>query len=133
MEGVKYLSSKSNDKMTNRIGGDYSHEALEAFRSAYAQQLSTPEDQDIDARTGLPTAHISNTSPWIDHVGIWKYPSGKGPDDDLKQPFVPEQYYEEDEEADENLSDDEIDTLIDEILEEIRAEDDDGSDYEDDE
>lgn len=133
MEGVKYLSSKSNDKMTNRIGGDYSHEALEAFRSAYAQQLSTPEDQDIDARTGLPTAHISNTSPWIDHVGIWKYPSGKGPDDDLKQPFVPEQYYEDDGEGGEELSDEEIDTLVDELLNELNPEGDDGLSSEDDE
>jgi hypothetical protein len=121
--------------MTNRIGGDYSHEALEAFRSAYAQQLSTPEDQDIDARTGLPTAHISNTSPWIEHVGIWKYPSGKGPDGDLKQPFTPESYYDGEEDTDEEvqLTDEEIDTLIDEILEELSTEENDGPDFEDDE
>ena len=106
--------------MTNRIGGDYSHEALEAFRSAYAQQLSTPEDQDIDARTGLPTSHISNTSPWIDHVGIWKYPSGKGPDGDLKQPFQPESYYEEEE----KLAEDEVDALVNEILDELLMEED---------
>jgi len=119
--------------MTNRIGGDYSHEALEAFRAAYAQQLSTPEDQDIDSRTGLPTAHISNTSPWIDHVGIWKYPSGKGPDDDLKQPFQPENYYEE-EEDEEELSVEEIDALIDEILEELNTgETENGATYEDEE
>jgi hypothetical protein len=110
--------------MTNRIGGDYSHEALEAFRAAYAQQLSTPQDQDIDARTGLPTSHISNTSPWIDHVGIWKYPSGKGPDDDLKQPFQPESYYEEEEteedsEEEGQLTEEEVDALIDEILQEL--------------
>jgi len=120
--------------MTNRIGGDYSHEALEAFRAAYAQQLSTPQDQDIDARTGLPTSHISNTSPWIDHVGVWKYPSGKGPDDDLKQPFQPESYYEEEEtDEDEELTEEEIDTLIDEILDELSTEETDGLDYEDDE
>jgi hypothetical protein len=119
--------------MTNRIGGDFDMDAVEAFRAAYAAQLMTPEDQDMDARTGLPTGEISNTSPWIAHTGMWKYPSGKGPDDDLKQPFVPEQYYEEDEGEDENLSDDEIDTLIDEILNEIRTEGDDGTDNEDDE
>lgn len=113
--------------MTNRIGGDYSHETLEAFRAAYAQQLSTPQDQDIDARTGLPTSHISNTSPWIDHVGIWKYPSGKGPDEDLKQPFQPENYYEEEEyeeetEEEDDLSQEQYDALIDQILEELETE-----------
>jgi len=110
-------------------------DAVEAFRAAYAAQLMTPEDQDMDTRTGLPAGEISNTSPWIEHTGLWRYPSGKGPDDDLKQPFVPEQYYEEDEDEDEdeNLSDDEIDTLIDEILNEIRTEGDDGSADEDDE
>lgn len=108
--------------MTNRIGGDFDVDAVEAFRDAYASRLMTPEDQDIDAHTGLPTGEISNTSPWIEHTGLWKYPSGKGPDEDLKQPFAPEQYYEEDEIEDEEfdeeeiLSEEEIDALIDEIL-----------------
>lgn len=104
-------------------------DAVEAFRAAYAAQLMTPEDQDMDTRTGLPTGEISNTSPWLAHTGMWKYPSGKGPDDDLKQPFVPEQYYE----GDEELSDEEIDTLIDELLNELNPEGDDGLSSEDDE
>lgn len=108
-------------------------DAVEAFRDAYASRLMTPEDQDVDTFTGLPTGEISNTSPWIEHTGLWRYPSGKGPDDDLKQPFVPEQYYEEDEEEDENLSDEEIDTLIDELLNELNPEGDDGLFDEDDE
>lgn len=97
-------------------------DAVEAFRDAYASRLMTPEDQDVDAFTGLPTGEISNTSPWIEHTGLWRYPSGKGPDEDLKQPFVPEEYYEEDEVEDEEfdeeetLSEEEIDALIDEIL-----------------
>jgi hypothetical protein len=120
--------------MSNRIGGDFDMDAVEAFRDAYASRLMTPEDQDVDAFTGLPTGEISNTSPWLAHTGLWKYPSGKGPDDDLKQPFRPESYYEEEEtEEDEELTEEENDTLIDEILDELSTEETDGFDYEDDE
>jgi hypothetical protein len=77
---------------TNRIGGDYNLEALEAFRAAYGQQLMTPQEHDIDARTGLPTENISNTSPWLATTGIWRYPSGKGPESDLRAPFNPQEF-----------------------------------------
>ena len=98
--------------MTNRILGDWNSDALEAFRSAYAQQLLTVEDQDVDTHSGLPSNTISNTSPWYSQVGTWRYPSGKGPEDDLKQPFNPDQYLPESDE------DDDIDSLIDDILNE---------------
>ena len=104
---------------TNRIGGDWSVEALEAFRAAYGQQLSTVQEQDMDERTGLPTNTISNTSPWYEHVGVWKYPSGKGPDEDLQKPFNIGDYLsqeESDEETEEAMSDEEIDNLISEVL-----------------
>jgi len=102
-------------------------DAVEAFRDAYASRLMTPEDQDVDAFTGLPTGEISNTSPWIAHTGLWKYPSGKGPDEDLKQPFQPENYYEEEEyeeetEEEDDLSQEQYDALIDQILEELETE-----------
>lgn len=84
--------------MTNRIGGDFGAEAVEAFRAAYAQQMRTPENDDIDAYTGLPTDTVSNTSPWLEHTGLWRYPSGKGPDDDLRQPFFPDDYISANEE-----------------------------------
>lgn len=92
--------------MTNRIGGDFGAEAVEAFRAAYAQQMRTPENDDIDAYTGLPTDTVSNTSPWLEHTGLWRYPSGKGPDDDLRQPFFPDDYLPtaEDEDEDEDLT-----------------------------
>jgi hypothetical protein len=69
---------------------------------------------------GLPTDTISNTSPWIEHTGLWKYPSGKGPDDDLKQPFNPNSYLS-DEIGDgdgeiESSSDEEVENLLNEIL-----------------
>lgn len=106
--------------MSNRIGGDFNRDAVEAFRAAYAAQLMTPQDQDIDERTGLPTSNISNTSPWIESTGLWRYPSGKGTDEDLKQPFNPDEFissHEDDsEEDDDEVSDEELDNLINELL-----------------
>jgi hypothetical protein len=72
--------------MTNRIGGDFNQDAIEAFRAAYAQQLASPDTDEVANNSGLPTNVITNTSPWIEHTGLWKYPSGKGPDEDLKLP-----------------------------------------------
>jgi hypothetical protein len=98
--------------MTNRIGGDFNYEAIEAFRAAYAQQMATPDEEQIANNSGLPTNIIANTSPWLETTGLWKYPSGKGPDDDLKTPFNPDSYYSS-EIVDED--DDEFDEIIDEI------------------
>ena len=104
---------------TNRIGGDYNLEALEAFRAAYGQQLMTPQEHDVDARTGLPTENISNTSPWLATTGIWKYPSGKGPDDNLRTPFNPQEFFTQ-EESEVNLdemSEEELDAYLDTLSE----------------
>jgi len=107
--------------MTNRIGGDYSFEALEAFRAAYADQLITPEDMDTDRLSGMPTSNFSNTAPWHGFVPTWKYPSGRGPESDLKQPFNPGEYLpaKEEEMTDEEmegylstLTDEELDALL---------------------
>lgn len=105
--------------MTNRIGGDFNQDAIEAFRAAYAQQLQTPDQDEIANNSGLPTNVIANTSPWIAHTGIWKYPSGRGPDQDLKTPFNPNAYLSDevmdgDEEID-SMSDEEVENLINEI------------------
>jgi len=122
--------------MTNKIGGDFNVDAVEAFRAAYAAQLLTPEDLDLDERTGLPTGEISNTSPWLAHTGLWKANDGQSRDFVPNQPFNPEDYYttdsfdEEDEETEEEeldaLSDEEIDVLIAEILSSDSDEDEDG-------
>ena len=105
--------------MTNRIGGDFGAEAMEAFRAAYAQQLASPDQDEIANNSGLPTNVVTNTSPWIEHTGLWKYPSGKGPDEDLKTPFNPDAYLS-DEVLDgdgeiEEMSDEEIEHLVNEI------------------
>lgn len=106
--------------MTNRIGGDFDLDALEAFRSAYAQQMQSPDENETDAISGLPTNVVPNTSPWIAHTGIWKYPSGRGPDQDLKTPFNPNHYLS-DEVLDgdgemESLAEEEVDNLLNEII-----------------
>jgi len=108
---------------TNRIGGDYSAEALEAFRSAYAAQMQTPEDLDT-APNGLPGNEVSNTSPWIAHTGLWKYPSGKGPDGDLQKPFMPEAYItqQDESEEEEEITEEGFDAYLDSLsLEELQS------------
>ena len=104
---------------SSRIGGDFNQDAIEAFRAAYAQQLASPEQDEIANNSGLPTNVVTNTSPWISHTGLWRYPSGKGPDQDLKTPFNPNQYLSDEvvdgDEEIEQMSDEEVENLINEI------------------
>ena len=103
--------------MSNRIGGDFDYEAIEAFRAAYTQQLFSPDDETLANNSGLPTNIIANTSPWIETTGLWKYPSGKGPDDDLKTPFNPDSYYSNEiVDGDEDEDEGEFDEIINEIV-----------------
>jgi hypothetical protein len=108
---------------TNRPGGDFNQDAVDAFRAAYAQILNAPDDDSVANDSGLPTNTVANTSPWHEHLPLWKYPSGKGPDDDLKRSFDPDEFIqtgeEEEEEEDEDsatLTDEEVDALISELL-----------------
>jgi hypothetical protein len=105
---------------TSRLGGDFDFDALEAFRDAYAAQMRTPEDLDTDSRTGLPSNEISNTAPWIHTTGLWKYPSGKGPESDLKAPFDPNQYFTREPETVDlaDLTEEELDAYLDTLSEE---------------
>ena len=112
--------------MTNRIGGDFNAETIEAFRAAYAQQLATPDQETIANNSGLPTNVVANTSPWLAHTGLWSYPSGRGPDGDLKQPFNPNVYLS-DEVVDgggeiDEMTDEEVENLVNEITGEIQEE-----------
>lgn len=112
--------------MTNRIGGDFNAEAIEAFRAAYAQQLASPDQEEIANNSGLPTNVVTNTSPWIEHTGLWKYPSGKGPDQDLKTAFNPNAYLSG-EVMDgtgeiEGMSTEEVEAFLDEIVDEVLTE-----------
>ena len=109
--------------MTNRIGGDYSAEALEAFRSAYAAQMQTPEDLDV-APNGLPGNEISNTSPWLAHTGLWKANDGLSRDFVPNQPFNPDAYLtqEDESETEEELTEEEFDNYLDSLsLDELQS------------
>jgi hypothetical protein len=81
--------------------------------------MQTPEDLDTDTRMGLPTGEISNTAPWIHTTGLWKYPSGKGPEDDLKAPFDPNQYFTREPETVDlaNMTEEELDAYLDSLTE----------------
>jgi hypothetical protein len=113
----------------------FSPEALEALQEAYANQLTTPDEMDIDQLTGMPTNQVSNTSPWHGTVDLWKYPDGKnkletspimyrggGEDEAVKDDGI---YDESDHEVgdddgdedEETLSEEEVDALIQELLE----------------
>ena len=104
--------------MSNRIGGDFDYEAIEAFRAAYAQQLFSPDDETLANNSGLPTDTIANTSPWIETTGLWKYPSGKGPEEDLKAPFNPQAYYSS--EIVDDGEEEEFDEIVDEITDQAK-------------
>jgi len=108
--------------MTNRIGGDFDQDAIEAFRAAYAQQLASPDQENVANNSGLPTNVVTNTSPWIEHTGLWKYPSGKGPDQDLKTAFDPNAYLSG-EVMDgageiEGMSDEDVEAVLSEVIDE---------------
>jgi hypothetical protein len=109
--------------MTNRIGGDYSAEALEAFRSAYAAQMQTPEDLDI-APNGMPGNEVSNTSPWLAHTGLWKANDGLSRDFVPNQPFNPDSYLTQEDETDEEdeLTEEDFDNYLDTLsLDELHS------------
>ncbi len=105
--------------MSNRIGGDFNQEAVEAFRAAYAQQLATPDEDTVANNSGLPTNVIPNTSPWIEHTGLWKAHDGRSLDYQRATPFNPNAYLS-DEVVDgdgeiEEMSDEDVENLVNEI------------------
>ena len=118
--------------MSNRINGDFDTDAIEAFRAAYAAQILEPEDQETDKYTGLPTNLVLNTSPWIQHTGLWKANDGSNKDFQANQVLVPGI-----EEPEKELSDEELEELIDQLLadgdgEELSEDSLEDDDYEDD-
>jgi hypothetical protein len=118
--------------MSNRINGDFDTDSIEAFRAAYAAQILEPEDQETDKYTGLPTNLVLNTSPWIQHTGLWKANDGSNKDFQANQILVPGI-----EEPEKELSDEELEELIDQLLadgdgEELSEDSLEDDDYEDD-
>jgi hypothetical protein len=112
----------------NRVGGDFNSDVIEAFRNAYAQQLSSPDQDEIANNSGLPTNTIPNTSPWIEHTGLWKAHDGRSLTYERQTPFNPNDYLsgevmDGDGEIEE-MTDEEVEHLVNEIM---------GPDEEDDE
>jgi hypothetical protein len=104
---------------SSRIGGDFSSDVIEAFRQAYAQQLTSPDQDEIANNSGLPTNTIPNTSPWIEHTGLWKAHDGRSLDYQKATPFNPNAYLS-DEVVDgdgeiEEMTDEEVEHLVNEI------------------
>ena len=62
-------------------GGDFSQEAYEALREAYANQLTSQEEiemagvQVMGQKLGSETLPVD--SPWRDKIEKWEYPTGK--------------------------------------------------------
>lgn len=98
--------------MTNRINGDFDQDSIEAFRSAYAAQILEPEDLETDPYTGLPSNVVLNTSPWIQHTGLWKANDG------TDKNFVPNQVLVAGEQEEGEVSEEELDAMLNELLEE---------------
>ena len=125
-------------------GGDFSAEAYEQLREAYAKQQQEAVDQELAGTQlmgqeyGLETLPVD--SPWKDRVENWKYPDGKSeyeggkqsPDEILQ--IMRESAQEridakKEEEELEEMSDEEFDKYVDELLED----DEDESESEEDE
>ena len=105
--------------MSNRINGDFDSDSIEAFRAAYAAQILEPEDQETDQYTGLPTNLILNTSPWLQHTGLWKANDGTNKDFQPNQVLVPglEEPAEESEYDElDDLSEEELEELVEQLL-----------------
>jgi len=105
--------------MSNRINGDFDPDSIEAFRAAYAAQILEPEDQETDQYTGLPTNLILNTSPWLQHTGLWKANDGTNKDFQPNQVLVPglEELAEESEYDElDDLSEEELEELVEQLL-----------------
>jgi len=131
-------------------GGDFSQEAYQALREAYANEMVTQEEAEIQGVSvmgqSLSTETIPVDSPWLDKVGLEQYPTGKSAYSDEPQ-RTPEEVLEimrasvakrdeeeadevEETEEDESMSDEEVDNLIESILDDEDDEEEDGDDSE---
>jgi len=110
--------------------GDFTQEAYQQLRAAYADSLSTQEDQELEGKEifgrKMTLETLPVNSPWRDRIKDWQYPDGKSEYQDGKQ--SPDEILQlmrdsvmEKKTADaeaEELSDEELDAILDEILNE---------------
>ena len=117
-------------------GGDFTQEAYEALRSAYAGELTGQDEQEIQGVQVMGQKMTMETlpvdSPWRDKIKAWEYPDGKSAYKDGPQKSPQEvlelmreaaaerdlaQASGEEEEPDlDGMSDEELDALLDEVL-----------------
>ena len=117
-------------------GGDFTQEAYEALRSAYAGELTGQDEQEIQGVQVMGQKMTMETlpvdSPWRDKIEAWEYPDGKSAYKDGPQKSPQEvlelmreaaaerdlaQASGEEEEPDlDGMSDEELDALLDEVL-----------------
>ena len=126
--------------------GDFTQEAYQQLRAAYADSLSTQEDQELEGKEifgrKMTLETLPVNSPWRGKIKDWQYPDGKTEYQDGKQ--SPDEILQlmrdsvmEKKTADaeaEELSDKELDAILDQILEEgdDEADDDESEEDEDD-
>ncbi len=130
-------------------GGDFSQEAYQALREAYANQLTGQEEQELEGvrvmgqKMSMETLPVD--SPWRDKIKAWTYPAGKSSYNDGPQKSPEEvleimreaaaerdAIYAKSQEADDEIdemSDEDLDAYVDSIL----AEDEDEDEEEEDE
>ena len=125
--------------------GDFTQEAYQQLRAAYADSLSTQEDQELEGKEifgrKMTLETLPVNSPWRGKIKDWQYPDGKTEYQDGKQ--SPDEILQlmrdsvmerKAAEEPEELSDEELDAILDQILEEGDDEaDDDESEEDDDE
>lgn len=133
-EGKNKLVTHYLPKMT---GGDFTQEAYEALRSAYASELTGQDEQEIQGVQVMGQKMTMETlpvdSPWRDKIEAWKYPDGKSAYTDGPQKSPQEvlelmreaaaerdlaQASKEEEPNLDEMSDEELDALLDEVLNE---------------
>ena len=135
-------------------GGDFSQEAYQALREAYANQLTGQDEQELEGvqvmgqRMTMETLPVD--SPWRDKIEKWQYPTGKSAYADGPQK-TPEEVLElmreaaaerdvadaaaaKEEDDIDSLSDEDLDAYVDNLLAELdEDEDEDDDEVEEDE
>ena len=125
-------------------GGDFSQEAYQALREAYANQLTGQDEQELEGvqvmgqRMTMETLPVD--SPWRDKIEKWQYPSGKSAYADGPQK-TPEEVLElmreaaaerdvadaaaaKEEDDIDSLSDEDLDAYVDKLLAELDEDED---------
>ena len=99
--------------------GDFTHEAYQALREAYANEANNPIEEEntgynlAGQNYGLET--VDARGEYLDKTGLWRYPTGTT---DYEKPD-PESLVT----ALQNEDDEDLDALIDEILNEVEDDD----------